>query len=55
MLGKKFRFTHNKTITWDVEVISETITHLYVKDLKTGRRWNERKGYFHKAYTEVTA
>jgi hypothetical protein len=53
LLGKKYRFTHNKTITWDVEILAETLTHYYVRQLNNGRRWNEMKWRFHERYEEI--
>jgi hypothetical protein len=53
MIGKRFRYTHNKKITWDVEIIAESLTHYYVLKLGTHRRWNEPKRRFLNWYTEI--
>jgi hypothetical protein len=54
MIGRKFRFTHNDSITWDIEIINETLTHFYVRNINTGRRWNEPKRGFYDKYSEIS-
>lgn len=53
MIGKRFTYNPVKLITWNVEVISETLTHVYVCDLKNGRRWNIPKSVLKADWKEI--
>jgi riboflavin synthase alpha subunit len=53
MVGKKFTCSPVLRVTWIVEVISETLTHVYVRNLKSGRRWNIPKSVFKADWKEI--
>jgi hypothetical protein len=56
MVGKRFIRELTEDMTLEVEVISETLTHVYVKVIKPETShpgWNLSKGYFMLKYKEI--
>jgi hypothetical protein len=57
LVGKLYFRQVTKSVTWKVEVIADSLTHVYIKILEpnTGARsraWNVSKSWFLKNYTE---
>lgn len=52
MIGKKFRLKKT-SITIELEIIGETLTHYYVRSLRNGHRWNASKKNFLDYYYEI--
>jgi hypothetical protein len=53
VLGKKFTYSPVRKVVWNVEVISETITHFYIRNINNGRRWNVPKSIFLRDFKEM--
>jgi hypothetical protein len=60
LVGKKFYRQVTKNVRWEVEVLSESLTHCYIKIIiplenPNGRKraWNVSKSWFLSKYKEI--
>jgi uncharacterized pyridoxamine 5'-phosphate oxidase family protein len=53
LVGKKYYKQLKNNNRFVVEVLSETLTHVYLRVEGTNRRWNAGKWYFKRFYKEL--